>query len=265
MSYILESLKKSDNERKSSESPAAGALRGSPEFLAEPKESHVGFWPLLIVFLLMLGGGISIGWFYSGGNTSHLLPDVHTTDLPDIDSKADVLEAPIKTTMASSPEQPIIKELSEPAVADRQSTILVEEPVDHRAQSLYQALEKQGQSPEVSALYQEKQTQGVSIEPVQDAKQISLDEPPSVKAESRITSLFDLEADQREKIPSIHYGAHIYASDHRSGFVILNGAKKKAGDQLRNGIYIETVEADWVVLSYQGLVFALPAMKSWNP
>jgi hypothetical protein len=47
--------------------------------------------------------------------------------------------------------------------------------------------------------------------------------------------------------------------------VILNGAKRKAGEKMRSGIYIEKVAESELVLSYQGLVFSLPAMKNWTP
>ena len=47
--------------------------------------------------------------------------------------------------------------------------------------------------------------------------------------------------------------------------MILNGVKRKVGEKTRSGIYIERVGETELVLSYQGLVFSLPAMKSWNP
>ena len=67
----------------------------------------------------------------------------------------------------------------------------------------------------------------------------------------------------KENIPSIEYTAHIFAESSDTGFVILNGAKKHAGEGFRNGIYVEKIETDSVTLSYHGVLFKLAAMKSW--
>lgn len=80
-----------------------------------------------------------------------------------------------------------------------------------------------------------------------------------------VPSIFALDRQLQKEIPAIDYGAHIYATDHKSGFVILNGVKIRGGEKMRNGIYVEKVNEDFVVLSYQGVVFSLPAMKSWQP
>jgi hypothetical protein len=62
----------------------------------------------------------------------------------------------------------------------------------------------------------------------------------------------------------VDYGAHIYATDNNSGFVILDGARRRAGDQLDSGLYIEKIEEESVILSFNGMLFSLPAMKSWQ-
>jgi hypothetical protein len=78
-----------------------------------------------------------------------------------------------------------------------------------------------------------------------------------------IPSIYDIDQLTKKNIPAIDYGAHIYATDNKSGFVILNGARRRAGDKLENGIYVERILEDSVVLSYNGIVFSLPSMKSW--
>ena len=79
-----------------------------------------------------------------------------------------------------------------------------------------------------------------------------------------IPSVFALDVATQRTIPDIKYDAHIYASDNNSGFVIFNGAKKQVGDSLRNGLFIEKINQEDVVLSFNGLLFTLPALKSWS-
>ena len=81
--------------------------------------------------------------------------------------------------------------------------------------------------------------------------------------ETIIPSIYDLDISYKRTLPTLSYGAHIYASDANSGFVILNGARRRTGDRLQNGVYIEKINEDDVVLSYNGTLFSLPAMKSW--
>ncbi|CAH0991413.1 hypothetical protein SIN8267_01517 [Sinobacterium norvegicum] len=70
---------------------------------------------------------------------------------------------------------------------------------------------------------------------------------------------------QKERIPPVEYGAHIYSSRSASGFVILNGSKRFAGDKIGAGLSVEAILVDAVQLNFQGLSFRLPAMTSWNP
>lgn len=298
MSYILESLKKSDKERKTAENPAADALRGAPEFMAEPQERDVGFWTLLLVFILLLAGGFGVGWYYSKGEQPVSLPNIHDASIHDtlpervLDQSQDVnqpqttgrqpeanqqqeisQQQEINQQEVNQQEKQIHDLLNQAVTEETESIILVEQPPeDADTQALYKALDKRTsqavKTPEVTELYQQSQqaVREFSENKVQAAEAGTTEQKTEQKpAVSTIPSVFNLDAVTRQQIPKIHYGAHIYASDHRSGFVILNGAKKKAGDQLRNGVYIEKVEADAVVLSYQGVVFLLPAMKSWNP
>ncbi len=86
----------------------------------------------------------------------------------------------------------------------------------------------------------------------------------ATSADEGIPSIYDLSVSLQKAIPATQYGAHVYATDNRSGFVILNGSKYKAQSKMRNGVFIETVGEGAVVLSYQGVVFSLLAMKSWK-
>jgi hypothetical protein len=70
---------------------------------------------------------------------------------------------------------------------------------------------------------------------------------------------------QQKTIPALEYGAHIYSSRSGSGFVILNGSKRFAGDQVTSNLLIEAILVDAVQLNFEGLRFRLPAMESWSP
>jgi hypothetical protein len=70
---------------------------------------------------------------------------------------------------------------------------------------------------------------------------------------------------QQKTIPALEYGAHIYSSRSGSGFVILNGSKRFAGDQVTSNLLIEAILVDAVQLNLEGLRFRLPAMESWSP
>lgn len=115
----------------------------------------------------------------------------------------------------------------------------------------------------VQSLYESEESELLASPNIPSAQQAAA---PSASPSSSldITSIYDIERTFQKTIPSIAYDAHIYASDSNSGFVILNGVKWRQGERMRNGIYIEKIAENELILSYQGVVFSLPAMRSWQ-
>jgi len=84
-------------------------------------------------------------------------------------------------------------------------------------------------------------------------------------AASSVPNVQNLPKPLQSRVPALDYSAHIYSSDERSGFAIINGRSRYKGDVLSRDLFVEAVEEDGLVLNIQGISFKLPAMKSWQP
>jgi len=276
MSYILDSIKKSDKERIDNKLDAPAHLK-IPPYLDAPATKK----ELPSSVIVLMGGVIAlllvalIAVLLSNNNEP--VPQVVET-LPPVEESTDLqkpieLEKPTdrqqptdrqKTTVEQAPETDAAV-IYEPAVA------ATNEPQDAAVDSLYETREQQTQvqAPELVVIPDEIIATSDIVEPLSEPIVAieSIVEPVSESIEASIASIpsvFSLDATTQRTIPDIKYDAHIYASDNNSGFVILNGAKKQVGDSLRSGLYIEKINQEDVVLSFNGLLFTLPALKSWS-
>ncbi len=89
--------------------------------------------------------------------------------------------------------------------------------------------------------------------------------PTTIKPEPTLPAMAqirDLPWSLQQKIPSISYSSHHYDGAGRS-YVVINGEQKRAGQQLEQSLRLEEILADGVVLSFEGRRFKLPALSSW--
>ena len=77
-----------------------------------------------------------------------------------------------------------------------------------------------------------------------------------------VKSLTQMPAWIQEGIPSLHFEQHIYASDG-GGWVNVNGRDRYEGDSIANGVTIDKILPQQVILTYRGESFSLPALTNW--
>ena len=59
-------------------------------------------------------------------------------------------------------------------------------------------------------------------------------------------------------LPTLHLDLHVYAKNPKDRFVMINMHKLVEGDSLPNGVHVDAIRPDGVVLSYHGTRFLLP-------
>jgi hypothetical protein len=297
MSYILDSLKKSEKERQTTDNAAAVAIQ-SPEFLnnEKPSRSPNIYFGVAILAVLILGFLVYFFFFKSAVNEKIFTNNASTKQInsdtskingtskkevfsvndkkPSLDDGVETVGLPKSkiTNVAQS-----ISSEKEKAVALYQQAIV--EKSQSEVDSLYKKLKKstvqnQQLDQKLSALPEEAKNEAVNSQQQMDVDLAITDanqEPSNQEitqanedSDPVIPRIYQLDPLLKRNIPQLNYGAHIYASDNKSGFVILNGARRRLGDQLDNGVYIEKIREEDVVLSYNGTVFSLPAMKNWE-
>ena len=162
--------------------------------------------------------------------------------LPDRDPKPELREpAPVDASVAElyrqqeeapdpepEAEPPAQAALRQPATAGRVAPAREEEAID------------------IDQLVQEAR------EELADA-QLSDSDVPFLSAQSQQT---------KDAIPTIMYLRHDYSGDPASASVVLNGKTLRQGGSV-NGVRVEEILPDSVVLEYQGTRFRLRALNSW--
>ncbi len=63
----------------------------------------------------------------------------------------------------------------------------------------------------------------------------------------------------RQALGPLNLDLHVFASQPERRFVLINSQRYRPGDWLAQGVLLESIEADGVILSYQGLRFTLSA------
>lgn len=83
------------------------------------------------------------------------------------------------------------------------------------------------------------------------------------KQENAIKPLIDMPTWLQNSVPKLSFEMHIYASNGQ-GWVRVNGRERYEGDYIADGLKVITIEPQDVVLSYQGEVFSLPSLSTWE-
>ena len=301
MSYILESLKKSDQERHSSRSEKSAVKNEMKSVVERVVKSNAASYDNYLndtnikepikskrwVFLAFLLSIVFVFFAYVYWPTIKVTdtnpPPLELTNsvlqnntvsssvdtssaLPSLTISETVRPTVKKNTLSVMDDHSLIKKESGPGLGKNSEAAIKETSTANifpAVDILYQDI-RQEESESINVLYDTEAVEEIGVVGSANAA-VSATPKESEKNVPAIPSVFTLDRQLQQSIPAISYGAHIYASDNKSGFVILDGAKRRAGEKMSSGIYVEKIHGDFVVLSFRGIIFSLPAMKNWNP
>lgn len=80
---------------------------------------------------------------------------------------------------------------------------------------------------------------------------------------SKVKPLTQMPSWLQNDIPALHFSLHMYTSDPQSSWIRLNDKDYFAGDVTHEGILIDQILPQLVILEYQGERFSLPALSTW--
>lgn len=224
MSYILEALKKSEQERQIGHVPDLSMVQESAH-RATPR------WPRWLLAALLLNAVILVILAWRVWETR--MSSAQTPAMP----------APTATAVAPRPteDEPAI---ATPPIPAKTGTASAEpalpEPVSvDIPESLSSA---PPQESEWSA--QPPPQLGPDLEP--------LPTPGSADLSIGVPRWEDLPAAERAQLPVPRIDVHVFAQEPERRFVLIDLRKYLEGEALENGAVIEAILADGIVLSYQG-------------
>lgn len=230
MSYILDALNKSENERRAAAAP--GLMPGASFVVAPQKRTRHGG----AAFVLaggMLVAGLALGswrpWQAPADDEAARVVALSTAETP-------VVAAAVPSSAAVLPAAKVpAKAASKPAAA----------PASDKAKP--KAVAKT--APEAKsglAATSPAGTAGAAAPPP-----VVVEAAPEPRAK-RVVSYRELPASVRKQLPEITYGGFAGTGEDAVNIAFINNRLVKAGEEVSPGVRLESVAQDGVVLAYQG-------------
>jgi general secretion pathway protein B len=297
VSYILDALKKSEQERSRGVIPDIKAIHRPAA--AEPKKSAQ--WSIWIMVVLLLNAA-GLGYWIYHQNRQTALASLETnsqqaqatSDQTDSDDDPSTMigraEGGQKTQQAQNLQQvqkpqQVQQQLEQKLAVLQQEAAKPKTPKPHTAspkpsqpakQSSKQATPSKAGSDKPNVIFSDKPldvsaTELKNAETADDLAVLSdvqiVPEESTSAAEildDRIYEISELPESVKRELPDISFAGHVYSSSKSQRSVMLNGRKMREGQEVTKGLVLEEITLEGVVLRSQGYRFKLGALQDWS-
>lgn len=262
MSYILDALRKSEQERSQGPLPNLKPF-GISENHQEPYNAPAKTWmPVYIILtLVLLTALVALLWLKGAA------PEPEQ-------SGRDMTLAKVEPAPAAEPR--ILK----PAPLPVQKPVRT--PIDnvdsYTADSLLPPVKKPALStPAKKVVPEQKQRSNViflkeeiadedlySQEPYDISSNSKTTPVPDKVPEPEVVGVSDLPAAIRNKLPSMSFSGHVFSSTPKRRSVIINDKKMREGEFVTSEVRLEKITEKAAVFSYEGYYFSLGALQDWG-
>jgi general secretion pathway protein B len=261
MSYILEALKKSQQERELGHVPTLE----TPSFLSEEGGGRPGVWVFAAVVLAGLAVIIAL---YSAFRSTAPTPEPTETAAETPQSAAPVQDAaassPPDLQVAVEPDSHIDRSSPGPSpsrlpaieeTGDSQYPVVMEAPAVPPPSPPVQAMEPAPTPPPVRTQSTEvPQDLVADIEAFK--REVREEQSTNTRPEKKEAKIaprdLRLPKHVRERLPEFVMSAHIYDKERGKRFVLINGLKTREGEESREEITVEEILPDGAILRYDG-------------
>ena len=284
MSYLLDALRKSEQERRIGQVPT---LEPEPTAKEPPRRNH---WLIgVIAFLVIINSGILLYVFFEKPDSSQHKGAPFAEHTKDSTANEAAETAPVTVTAEPSPVVDPIATTGQPAAdapksiaemiaakekqiaaATRQQTKSVQRPKAPAAKtpapitgagsprtekSVTVPVKKKSPTPTVMTKKTEKKkrppVEVTALHAPPPATPTGSDSPPT----GYIPLLRKLPSNFRRKVPAMTINVFVYSERVKERFVIINMAKYRTGDKIENGPVLEAIRPDSLVLRFEGQRF----------
>jgi len=229
VSYILDALKKSDQERKRGDVPDLQTVHIPISVEQRLPWALYGFISLLILVLVFV-----TGMMISSNKTSSL---VQSVDMPEQIEQIEPVD--IDNHIADK-------------IPPAKSHKVIPPKIESKAQSAI--LAKQPDAPPAKPALAESQQTPTAVVSAAD----------SIPDLIEIPYLHELPEYQQQSIPEMSFAGHVYSSKPTSRSVIINGYAMSEGDTIVQGINIEQITPVGVVFSLHNEFFRMDVLQDWS-
>lgn len=252
MSYILDALRKSDQQRQRGTSPTLLTAHAAPE--ASRRFAYIVYGTFAAILLL---AGIGIGWFHPWQQeTPAPAPIVQTPPLTPVEIK------PREVATVRAPAEPPRKPETEPparkAAAPTPPVTPAPSPASAQLAATPSSIAPVIASPpitksEIKGLVPATVVTAPPAAPA--AQQLANASPPAPPAEQPIVAFADLPFQIRQEIPRLSIAVHAYSKEPKNRLVTIDNRLLHEGDEAAPGLRLEQITSDGMVFDYKGYRF----------
>ena len=252
MSFILNALRKSEQERQALQSENVT----DKILLAQPPQNRSKATKLL-VFLFIANVLVITGIVWFVRNNLMSTPDTSVPAISPLLSSQDTKLEPKAVAELTQPERPAKN--AEPEIASFAELIDKEKP-EHAPLPAKPAITKKPAADTVRqpAISDNSELMQASpaIAPVPAAK-VQADEPETIPAINNIPFLSDLPFEFRQKVPKFTINVFVYSQSPEERFVMVDMVKYKPGQQIKDAMLLKEILPDGFVVEYQNQAFKI--------
>jgi general secretion pathway protein B len=267
MSYILDALKRSQEERELGSVPTLSSLSAQQE---PPRRGHNVPWVLSALLLAVVAVAVSLYALLRGEGGGELPPALPVATAPAVQPPPTVLPtppAPVQTSAPPAARKPPAKAPAPPQPVVRQPSAAAQPRVRSVVRPLAQGLETV--APPVPADLQEEvdafrqrvmgEQEPATTETAEESAQhedaaaaspAAAQSPAEQEREAAIPRFRALPSGVQSQIPPHRISVHVYVAEPARRFVILDSQRMAEGDRNDSGLRLEEIRPDGVVLSY---------------
>jgi len=283
MSYILDALKKSEEERHQGQVPSLGGN----STLIHSSGAKSSVWPWVIVVLLLLNMFVIAYWLLSGNQSTD-----KSTNQSDVSSENFMEERSVSVTSKPKREplivhhkhnlraDPVIQAIEKSAspeykLPDRTPPKIL---VSKASNIEHQVIQPELISPSVASIETPTQLQSDSVNeepmlitpksgarpysgPAYDEviEEVTIEEPDV----SAVRHASDFPQSFQRRIPDMAFNSHIFTDTPDSRRVMINNIYLREG-QAFSGLTVVQITEEGVVLSLDGQAFKVGVLRDWN-
>lgn len=244
MSFILDALKKSEQERERQQQPTVVDIPYGRRSRAQP------LWMLAVIALLVLNCGLLVVMWWRSGDSDN--PPTSTAVEATTTTPAPAATAPApREPMRSTEIRPLQEEAGETETA----------AVDETAAALDAAVAPSGPplvrptTPLEQAIAQQ-QARANELKTNSENRQLGISSDPGTV--NNLPTLASLGGNGALNLPELRLEIHVYSPVPAERFAFINSRKYGEGQTLNEGPQLERITQEGVVLAYRGKRFVLP-------
>jgi general secretion pathway protein B len=243
MSYILDALKKVEQNREQEESPGAVSFSSPPVVSAKKR----AFWPYVLTGALVLNVAFFTVWMWMAGRPVEV--KAPSPEAKKFYAPPDAAMGPQISSKAPANEvvrRPADKSLPRPGVETK--------PIAEKETAVKETTAKEARGPAIARKEEQSSSDDFS------KKAIAAEVPPVKETQrersqaiaGRLYTIGELPSDIRHNLPEFRISGHAYSADARTRVVRINEKILQEGQDLSAGLRLEEIIPDGVILAYQG-------------